>query len=109
MSQEKIERMQEIADRGAQDQLPPEKLEIFNEAIARGVIRMPDATGFEQEAMTGAPVNVSQPVDDFSQQVQAAASEPSEDDLRQAILKREFSPAEIELWKRDNLSAPKDG
>jgi len=109
MSQETIERMQEIANRGAQDQLPPEKLEIFNEAIARGVISMPDATGFEQEVAVGAPVNVSQPVDSFSQQVQAAASEPSEDDLRQAILKREFSPAEIELWKRDNLSAPKAG
>jgi len=109
MSQEKIERMQEIANRGAQDQLPPEKLEIFNEAIARGVISMPDATGFEQEAAVGAPVQVGQPTDSLSQQIQAAASAPNDDDLRKAILNRKFSPSEIELWKRDNLSAPKAG
>lgn len=105
----KIERMQEIANRGAQDQLPPEKLEIFNEAIARGVISMPDATGFEQEAAVGAPVQVGQPTDSLSQQIQAAASAPNDDDLRKAILNRKFSPSEIELWKRDNLSAPKAG
>ena len=101
--------MQEIANRGAQDQLPPEKLEIFNEAIARGVISMPDATGFEQEAAVGAPVQVGQPTDSLSQQIQAAASAPNDDDLRKAILNRKFSPSEIELWKRDNLSAPKAG
>ena len=101
--------MQEIANRGIQEQLPPEKLEIFNEAIARGLISMPDATGFEQEAAVGAPVQVGQPTDSLSQQIQAAASAPNDDDLRKAILNRKFSPSEIELWKRDNLSAPKAG
>ena len=109
MSQEKIETMQEIANRGIQEQLPPEKLEIFNEAIARGLISTPDATGFEQEAAVGAPVQVGQPTDSLSQQIQAAASAPNDDDLRKAILNRKFSPSEIELWKRDNLSAPKAG
>jgi len=107
MSQEKIEIMQEIANRGIQDQLPPEKLEIFNESIARGLISMPDAPGFEPEAAVSAPVQVEQPTDSLSQQIQAAASAPNDDDLRKAILKRQFSPSEIELWKRDNLSAPK--
>ena len=73
--------MQEIANRGIQEQLPPEKLEIFNEAIARGLISTPDATGFEQEAAVGAPVQVGQPTDSLSQQIQAAASAPNDDDL----------------------------
>jgi len=107
--QEKLERMQEIANRGIQGQLPPEKLEIFNEAISRGLIAMPEPSGFEDTAAIAPPVDVSAPVDPFSAQVQAAASEPTKDDLTQAILSRQFSPAEIELWKRDNLSAPVAG
>jgi hypothetical protein len=107
--QEKLERMQEIANRGIQGQLPPEKLEIFNEAISRGLIAMPEPSGFENTAAIAPPIDVSAPVDSFSAQVQAAASEPTKDDLTQAILSRQFYPAEIELWKRDNLSAPARG
>lgn len=107
--QEKLERMQEIANRGIQGQLPPEKLEIFNEAISRGLIAMHEPSGFEDTAAIAPPVDVIAPVDPFSAQVQAAASEPTKDDLTQAILSRQFSPAEIELWKRDNLSAPVAG
>ena len=85
MSQEQI--LEELKKRSGS--FTPEQQAIFNEVSNR--------------------LTIPAPVDDFSAQVQAAASEPSEDDLRQAILKREFSPAEIELWKRDNLSAPKAG
>lgn len=75
--QEKLERMQEIANRGIQGQLPPEKLEIFNEALSRGLISMPEPSGFEDAAAIGQPVVVSPTVDPLSAQVQAAALEPT--------------------------------
>lgn len=39
--EEKKARMQEIANRGLQDKLPPEKRAIFDEAIKRGIISLP--------------------------------------------------------------------
>ena len=39
--EEKLARMQEIANRGLQDMLSQEKLNIFNEAVSRGLITLP--------------------------------------------------------------------
>ena len=85
MSQEQI--LEELRSRSGS--FTPEQQAIFNEVSNR--------------------LTIPAPVDSFSAQVQAAASEPTKDDLTQAILSRQFSPAEIELWKRDNLSAPVAG
>ena len=40
------ERMQEIANRGIQDKLSPEKKARFDEAVKRGLIKMPDEGSF---------------------------------------------------------------
>lgn len=40
-----IEEVQELANRGLQDQLPPEKREIFDELVRRGSISIPDQVG----------------------------------------------------------------
>jgi len=40
-----LEEVQEIANRGIQDQLPPDKLERFNELVRRGTITLPEAQG----------------------------------------------------------------
>ena len=85
MSQEQL--LEELRSRSGS--FTPEQQAIFNEVSSR--------------------LTIPAPVDAFSAQVQAAASEPTKDDLTQAILSRQFSPAEIELWKRDNLSAPVAG
>ncbi len=45
-----LEEVQEIANRGIQDQLPPEKLERFNELVRRGSITLPQAPSIEPQA-----------------------------------------------------------
>jgi len=45
-----VEEVQEIANRGIQNQLPPEKLERFNELVRRGTITLPEAPSIEPQA-----------------------------------------------------------
>ena len=73
-AQETLQILQETANRGMQDQLNDRQRAMFDEAVNRGMVIMP---GQQMEEQPLTPETV--------QDVQ-------------------FSPAELELWKRDNLS-----
>ena len=73
-AQETLHILQETANRGMQDQLSDRQRAMFDEAVNRGMVIMPGQQ-MEDQPLTGETV----------QDVQ-------------------FSPAELELWKRDNLS-----
>ena len=73
-AQETLQILQETANRGMQDQLNDRQRAMFDEAVNRGMVIMP---GQQMEEQPLTPKTV--------QDVQ-------------------FSPAELELWKRDNLS-----
>lgn len=71
--EEKLARMQEIANRGLQDRLPPEKKAIFDEAARRGLIQIVQPQGVVQQPTAPQPAQQMpepSPYEAFLQQAQ---------------------------------------